>query len=384
MKSYSYGILMGMAAAVIACGAQAQTAAAPIKIGVVQAQTGALADAFGIPTMEGAILAMEQINGKGGIGGRKIEAIIRDDRTSIQPTVIAVQELVRDADLVAMIGPSTSGASMAIRSIINEQKLPELTVAYGTALTRENFDYFYRVGPSLDMGNQALLNAVQKARGNGQKFATLSLSDAGGTEGSEDAIKRAPGFGMTVVANEKYKYGDTDLTAQLTRIKASGATALLSLTQGIASNAMIRAVKQLGIQDLMIIGPNGLADGQSQSLAGDLINGVVFWDYVCLDDPENKSVPVLKAAYEERFKKPMSPGVVNGYDMMRMLGVALQSLTDDKQPITRESLNGKLTNITFDGIGTRYAFTPDWHNGPRLEQIPLCTYQSGKRVPWKP
>jgi branched-chain amino acid transport system substrate-binding protein len=251
-------------------------------------------------------------------------------------------------------------------------------------LTRENFDYFYRVGPSLDMGNQALLNAVKMARGDGQKFATLSLSDAGGTEGSEDAVKRAPGFGMTVVTNEKYKYGETDLTAQLTRIKASGATALLSLTQGIASNAMIRAVKQLGIQDLMIIGPNGLADGQSQSLAGDLINGVVFWDYVCLDDPENKSVPVLKAAYEERFKKPMSPGVVNGYDMMRMLGVALQSLTDDKQPITRESLNSKLTNITFDGIGTRYAFTPDWHNGPRLEQIPLCTYHSGKRVPWKP
>jgi branched-chain amino acid transport system substrate-binding protein len=384
MKSLSYALVTGVIVASVGASAVAQTATGPIKIGIVQAQTGALADAFGIPTMEGALLAMEQINAKGGISGRKIEAVIRDDRTSIQPTVIALQEIVRDDDLLAMIGPSTSGAAMAIRGIINESKLPELTVAYGPALTRENFDYFYRVGPSLDMGNQALLNAVKKARGDGQKFATLSLSDAGGNEGSEDAVKRAPAFGMTAVANEKYKYGDTDLTAQLTRIKASGATALLSLTQGIATNAMIHAVKQLGIKDLMIVGPNGLADGQSQALAGDLINGVVFWDYVCLDDPENKNVPALRTAYEERFKKPLSPGVVNGYDMMRMLGAAMQSLVDDKQPITRASLNGKLTHITFDGIGTQYAFTPDWHNGPRLDRIPLCTYQSGKRLPWKP
>lgn len=381
MKAIIRTMLGGTASAVFAVAAQAQTG--PIKVGIVQAQTGALADAFGIPTMEGALLAMEQINAKGGIGGRRIEAVVRDDRTSIQPTVIATQEIAREADLVAMIGPSTSGAAMAIRSIINENKIPELTVAYGTALTRENFQYFYRVGPSLDMGNQALLNAVRKARGDGQKLATLSLSDAGGNEGSEDAIKRAPSFGMTSVANEKYKYGDTDFTAQLTRIKASGATALLSLTQGIATNGMIRAVKQLGIQDLMIVGPNGLADGQSQSLAGDLINGVVFWDYVCLDDPDNRSVPALKAAYEERFKKPMSPGVVNGFDMMRMIGAGLQMLADEKKPVSREALNDKLNTMTFDGIGTRYEFTADWHNGPRLDQIPVCTYQGGKRIPWK-
>jgi branched-chain amino acid transport system substrate-binding protein len=189
---------------------------------------------------------------------------------------------------------------------------------------------------------------------------------------------------MTVVASENYKYGDTDFTTQLTRIKAAGATVLLSLTQGIATNAMIRAVKQLGMQDLMIIGPNGLADAQSQALAGDLINGVVFWDYACLDDPENKVLPDLKKDYEARFKKPLSNGAINGYDMMRMIGVSLQSLASENKPLTREGLNDKLNSLKFAGVGSKYEFTTEWHNGPRLAEIPMCSYQSGKRLPWKP
>jgi len=364
--------------------AQGQTATGPIKIGIVQAQTGALADSFGIPSSEGAILAMEQINAKGGIGGRKLEAVLRDDRTSIQPTVIAFQELAQDPAVLAIIGPTTSGAGMAVRQIINDNKLPELSIAYGTALTQSNFKYYYRVGPSLETGNQSLLNAIQKHRGNGQKLATLALSEAGGTDGAKDAAMRAADYGMTVVASENYKYGDTDFTTQLTRIKAAGATALLSLTQGIATNAMIRAVKQLGMENLMIVGPNGLADAQSQALAGDLINGVVFWDYACLDDADNKALPVLKSDYEARFKKPASNGMINGYDMMRMLGVSLQALAGENKPLTREALNEKLTQLKFAGIGSKYDFTPEWHNGPHLDEIPMCTYQSGKRLPWKP
>jgi branched-chain amino acid transport system substrate-binding protein len=354
---------MAASAVLVISGAQAQTPNGPIKIGLVQAQTGALADSFGIPSSEGAILAMEEINAKGGMGGRKLEVVSRDDRTSIQPTVIAFQELSQDPELIAMIGPTTSGAGMAVRQIIK---------------------YYYRVGPSLETGNQALLNAIQKHRGDGQKLATLALSDAGGTDGARDAANRASSFGMTVVASENYKYGDTDFTAQLTRIKASGATALLSLTQGIATNAMARAVKQLGMQDLMIVGPNGLADAQSESLAGDLINGVVFWDYACLDDPNNTNLPPLKTSYKARFNKNLSNGAINGYDMMRMVGTSLQALFDEKRPLTREGLNDKLTQLTFNGIGSKYEFTPEWHNGPRLEQIPMCSYQSGKRLPWKP
>jgi branched-chain amino acid transport system substrate-binding protein len=376
--------LMAASAALVMSEAQAQAPNGPIKIGLVQAQTGALADSFGIPSAEGATLAMEEINAKGGIGGRKLEVVARDDRTSIQPTVIAFQELSQDPDLIAMIGPTTSGAGMAVRQIINDNKLPELSIAYGTALTQSNFKYYYRVGPSLETGNQALLNAIQKHRGDGQKLATLALSDAGGTDGARDAANRASSFGMTVVVSENYKYGDTDFTAQMTRIKASGATALLSLTQGIATNAMARAAKQLGMQDLMIVGPNGLADAQSESLAGDLINGVVFWDYACLDDPDNKNLPALKASYKARFNRNLSNGAINGYDMMRMVGASLQALFDEKKPLTREGLNDKLTQLAFNGIGSKYEFTPEWHNGPHLDQIPMCSYQSGKRLPWKP
>ncbi|MCB8883784.1 ABC transporter substrate-binding protein [Acidisoma cellulosilytica] len=356
----------------------------PIKIGIVQAQTGALADSFGIPSAQGAILAMEQINARGGIDGRQLVAVSRDDRTSIEPTVIAFQELVRDPDLLAIIGPSTSGAAMAVRQIIDENQIPELSIAYGTALTASNYSWYYRVGPSLETGNQALLAAIVKHLGKGQRLATLALADAGGNDGARDAKRRAPSYGMTAVDSEDYRYGDTDFTAQLTRIKSSGATALLSLTQGIATNAMIRAVEQLGMDKMMIVGPNGLADAQSQALAGNRLNGVVFWDYACLDDPANQNLPALKRDYLARYNKPLSNGAINGYDMMRMIGVSLQSLADENKPLTRANLNDKLDHLSFDGIGTNYRFTSEWHNGPHLEQIPLCTFQNGKRIPWTP
>jgi branched-chain amino acid transport system substrate-binding protein len=385
MKSRHWSCALGVGLGVaISAGAFAQSASDPIKIGVVQAQTGPLADAFGIPEAEGTLLAIDELNAKGGIGGRMFEAVQRDDRTSVQPTVIAFQELVRDPAMIAIVGPTTSGASMAVRPIINENKIPELGIAYGTALTASNFEFFYRIGPSLDTGNQALLTAIQKHRGAGQKLATLVLSDAGGTEGARNAVERAPSFGITPVDSENYKYGDTDFTAQLSKIKAAGATALLSLTQGVATNAMARGVKQLGMTNLMIVGPNGLADPQAESLAGDLINGAVFWDFACMDDPKNEQLPALKAAYQARFKKPLSNGAINGYDAMRMIAVGLQALVDEKKPLTREGLNEKLNHLNFVGVGSKYEFTPEWHNGPHVEQIPICTYQSGKRLPWTP
>jgi len=382
LRSWKYALLGGIAASIsIVASAHADD---PIKLGLILAQTGPLADSFGIPTSEGALLAIEQINAAGGVKGRMLEAVVRDDRTQIQAAVTAFQELARDSSLVAIVGPTMSGQAMAARPIINQNTLPQLSVAYGPALVREDFTYFYRVGPGLDTGNQALLAGIQKRFGDGQKLAIISATDTGGVEGAEDAVKRAPDYGMTVVANEKYKYGDTDLTAQLTRIKASGANVLLSLTQGVLTNAMVRGIRQLGIEGLTVIGPNGLADAQSASLAGDLLNGVVFWDYVCMDDPENEAVAKLRSDYEAKYSgKPLSPGAINGFDMVRIIAAGLEDAIEGEGAVDRKALNEQLTNLTFEGIGTTYEFTPEWHNGPRLDRIPLCVYQDGKRLPWK-
>jgi branched-chain amino acid transport system substrate-binding protein len=377
-------MLMCGAAAIGLLAGPAMAAGDPIRVGIVEAQTGPLADAFGIPTMEGALLALEQINAAGGIKGRQLEPVVRDDRTQVQGSVIAFQELARDPAVVAMIGPSISGGGMAVRPIINQNTLPELSISYGPALVKGDFTYFYRVGPGLDTGNQALLADVQKRLGSGQKLAIIASTDAGGTEGADDAVARASQYGMTVVANERYQYGDTDLTAQLTRVKAAGATVLLSLTQGVLTNAMVHGIKQLGMDKITVIGPNGLADAQSASLAGNLLNGVVFWDYVCLDDTSKPAVAKLREEYAARFKgKELSPGVVNGYDMMRIIAAGLEKVVDGSAPVDRKALNAQLTHMTFDGIGTQYVFTPEWHNGPTLERTPICTFQDGKRIPWK-
>ncbi len=110
----------------------------------------------------------------------------------------------------------------------------------------------------------------------------------------------------------------------------------------------------------------------------------MFWDYACFDDPANTKIPTLRASYEQRYKKPLSTAVISGYEMMGMIGASLKALAAEKKPLDRAGLNEKLNAITFDGIGTRYTFSSEWHNGPRLNDIPVCTYQSGKRGSFKP
>lgn len=368
-------------AALLSPALQAQ--GTPIKVGIVVPHQGPLSDAFGIPTMQGGLMAIEDINAKGGVKGRQLVAVVRDDRGQAPAAVTAFQELARDPDVVAILGPSSSGNAMAVRAIINEATLPQFALVYGPALTKSDFAYFYRMSPALDTSNAALLAAAQKKLGNGQKLATLSISDAGGVEGATDAANRAGQYGMTVVAQERYTVGDTDLTAQLARIKASGATVLLSLTQGVSTNAVVRGMRQLGMNNVLVVGPNGLADAQAVELAGNLLNGVVFWDYVCFDEPTATQVAPLRQKYEAKHKRPLSPGVINGYDSVQIMAAGLEQVIDGNKPVDRKALNGVLTKISFNGVGARYDFAPDWHNGPRIENIPICTYRDGKRILFK-
>lgn len=357
-----------------------------IKIGGVLPQQGPLADSYGIPPMQGIQIAIDEINAKGGIKGRKLEPVFRDDRTQIQGSVAAFQELAKNPEVAAIFGPALTGAAMAVRPIIDENTIPQFSLNYGIGLVKDGFKYYYRMSPSLDIGNTAILAAAQKKLGNGQKLAILSSTDAGGTEGAADAVAQAPKFGMTVVAQEKFQYGETDFTAQMTRIKASGATVLLAITQGIATNAAVRAARQLGIlQKLTIIGVSGLADAQSVELAGNLLNGVILWDFVCIDDPSNPRIPPFLEAYKAKFKDGrVSPAVMNAYDAIKIIANGLEKVVDGDKPIDREKLNAALNQTKYQGFASVYDFTPAWHNGPQADQVALCTYQDGKRLPFKP
>ena len=374
-----------IALCVLLAGAAPAQERPSIKIGGVLPQQGPLADSYGIPPMQGIELAIDEINAKGGIKGRKLEAVFRDDRTQIQGSVAAFQELARDPTIAAIFGPALTGAAMAVRPIINENSIPQFSLNYGTGLVKEEFTYYYRMSPSLDTGNTALLAAAERKLGKGQKLAILASTDAGGQEGAADAAAQASKFNMTVVAQERFQYGETDFTSQLARIKASNATVLLAITQGIATNAAVRAARQLGILDkLLLIGPSGIADAQSVELAGNLLNGAVLWDYVCIDDPSNARILPFVEAYKAKFKSDrISPAVMNGYDAIKIIAAGLEQVVDGDKIIDRKALNAVLNKTKYQGFATLYEFDEKWHNGPRLEQVALCTFQDGKRLPFK-
>jgi branched-chain amino acid transport system substrate-binding protein len=372
---------MGLSETSIAAAAPAKQAAngKPIKIAIVVSQQGGLADSWGIPTMQGAELATSIVNDEGGIKGRPLQLVIRDDKGEIQGTVTAFQELLRDKEIVAFIGPATSGAALAVRPIINQAKIPEFAAVSGSAVATKDFEYFYRVQPSNEIGLKALFRFA-RTKWQSKSLGVLASTDAAGVEAAGDAVRFAPEYGLTLVANEKYQIGDTDLTPQLTKIKSAGADLLFIFTQGVSTNAVVRNMRQLDMTNIHLIGPNGLADAQAMELAGPLLEGVAYYNFMCADEPKPGLQQQVAERYLARFKRALSPGAIGGFDSIMILRAGLEKVATENSQVDLAALNNTLNTLTVDSAGGVYKITPDWHNGPRADEIQICTVKGGKHI----
>jgi branched-chain amino acid transport system substrate-binding protein len=344
----------------------------PIKIGVTAALSGP-SGSLGQAVKQGVELKVDEINAKGGILGRQIQLVYRDHEAIPDKGVTNIRELIEREKVTAIVGETSSGVALAEAPIVNQAGVPwVVTVSTGTKVT-EGSKSIYRV--SLIDSHQTAF-AFEAAKAKYSKIAILSDTSGYGQGGRTDLLAAMEKAGIKPVADETYKVGDTDMTPQISKVKASGADVIINWGLGAEAAQIRRAMKQVGL-DIPMIGSWGLSMPNYPKLAGPLADGTLVVQAFSAEDPK---AATFVAAYEKKFGTStieFPNGVANSYDGMGLLAAAIEKAgSTDKAKIV-----AALTEVEYAGLIKNYS--QPWKSGAEAlsaDDMFLTRLQGGKFV----
>jgi branched-chain amino acid transport system substrate-binding protein len=354
-------------------------AAEPIKIGAVFAITGP-ASWLGEPERDTAKMVAEEINVAGGIGGRPIELIIEDDGGDETKSVLAVKKLIDKDNVVAIIGPSTSGTSMAVKGIAEEKKVPLISCAAAITIVTPVAERKW-VFKTAQSDTHAAQRIFEYMKGKGiAKVAILTVQNGFGDSGRKELLAAAPAFGITVAADERYGQGDTDMTAQLTKIKGTDAQAIVNWSIGPTQVIVTKNVRQLGIT-LPFFQSHGFGNTKNLEQAGEAAEGVhavmgrlLVAEGLPETHPQKKVLMAYKKAYESKFGKEVSTFGGHAYDALQVLVQAVKTAGTDREKL-RDAIE---TTKGFVGTAGVFNFSAEDHNGLTKDAFEILKVKGGK------
>ena len=354
----------------------------PIKIGAILSLTGTYAG-LGEPEKNLIEMEVKKINDAGGINGRPVEVIIEDDATDEAQAVAAASRLIEQENVVAIIGATGTGQTMAMRGDIQRAGIPQVSMAGGTVITNPVDPLVFATPWSNTIVVPFTLDYL-KSQGI-TKIGLITDSGGFGKDGQAVFAAAAPEAGVEIVADETLNPGDTDMTAQLTKIKNSDAQAIVMWTAGAEAAIIAKNAKDLGI-DLPIYGSHGIARQEFIDGAGEAAEGVKLAAGKVLDpslygeDSEAATVAnAFIADYEQAYgEKPgMFPGYA--YDALYLVVEAAKRVEGD---LTPEALLEQIQATTgWVGIDGTYNMTAEDHNGLSAEDLQMYEISGGKFTP---
>jgi branched-chain amino acid transport system substrate-binding protein len=286
--------------------AQAQE---PIRIGSFLSVTGP-ASFLGDPELKTLEMQIEKINAEGGVLGRKLQLIAYDDAGDAEKARTFAKRLIEQDKVDVIVGGSTTGATMAAVPLVEQAGVPFISLAGAVVIIEPVKKWVFKTPHTDRMACDKIFVDV-KARGLSR---VALISGSGGFDKSmrAECLKVAPNHGMQIVADETYGAADTDMTAQLTKIKASNAQAVLNAGFGQGPAIVTRNYRQVGIT-LPLYQSHGVASKEYIKLSGDAAEGVrlpaaalLVADLLPGNDPQKAVVTGYRDAYEKRYKSDVS------------------------------------------------------------------------------
>ena len=341
-------------ASIIASASFAQT----IKIGVDGPFTGG-SSSRGVSMRDGVRLAAKEINAAGGVLGKKLELIERDDEAKNERGVEIAQELINKEKIVAVVGFINTGVALASHRFYQDAKIPVINnVATGTALTKgpsfpfkDAKDVFvFRTSARDEIQSPMIVNEAITVRGF-KKVAILADSTNYGQLGQADLIKALAAKNITPVTTEKFNVGDTDMTAQVLKAKSAGAEAILTYAIGPELAQIANAMAKVGWK-VPLIGSWTLSMANFIDSAGKNGEGAIM-PQTFIQAPTTPKRKAFIEAYLKEFKpkndridSPVS--AAQGYDSVYLLAAAIKqanSLEGDKIRLALEDLKTPVVGV---------------------------------------
>jgi branched-chain amino acid transport system substrate-binding protein len=366
--------------ALAAFAAAATTAAAQeIKIGGLLETSGFVAS-LGQPGLEGAQLAVEQINAAGGVNGRKVALVNVNSESDNTKTVSGAKRLIEQDKVVAIVGPMSSGSAFAVADTMERARVPMIAngASRGIVLPPDQKKFMF-LAPLTDVVVQSAMLKDLQAKGI-KRIAILNSDVAFGTSGRDSLEKAAADHGITIVAKETFGNADTDMTPQLTKIRGSDAEATVLWATGPGLAIASKNHRALGIKTPLYLA-HSANDFNYLRLAGDAANGVLLpsskiyvTDSLPDSDPQKKVVAKFVGDYQQKYGKPPATFAGNGYDATMILVDAIRRAGTDPAAIRDAIENTK----NYVGVTAVYAYSPTDHFGTRPESVVMLTVKDGK------
>ena len=342
-------------------------AAEPIRIGVSGPLTGGSAP-MGVSMRDGVKLAVAEINAKGGLLGRPIQLIERDDEAKNERGVQVAQELINKEKVVATVGYINTGVALASQRFYQEAKIPVMNnVATGSVITKQFLppehkeNYIFRVSAN-DTIQSAMI--VEEAVGKKKltKVAILADSTNYGQLGREDLEKALSAKGMKAVTVEKFNIKDVDMTPQLLKAKQAGAQAVLTYGIGPELAQIANGMEKLNWK-VPMIGSWTLSMANFLDNAGKNGNGATM-PQTFIQDPNTPKRKAFIEAYQKAYKVERIPSPVSaaqGYDSIYLLAAAIRQAGTTDGIKVREALENLSEKV--EGVVTTYIkpYTHDDH-----------------------
>lgn len=355
-------------------------AAEPYKVGAVFAITGPAAW-LGEPERNTVKMIQEQVNAQGGINGHPLEIIIEDTVGEEAKAVMAVQKLINRDNVLAIVGPTRSGTTMAVIPIIEKAEVPLVSCAAAEAIVNPVKKWVFKT-PQKD--SDAAIRIYEKMKEmNISKVAIITATEGFGMEGRKQLTQLAPKYGITIVADETYGPKDTDMTAQLTKIKGTDAQAIVNWSIVPGQATIIKNRKQLGMT-IPLFQSHGFGNIKYARAAGDAADGVLFpagrllvADSLPDNHPQKALLEKYKNDYETKFKGDVSTFGGHAYDALTLVVAALRAVGPARAKIRDYIENTK----NFVGTGGIFNYSAEDHTGLTKDAFEMITIKSGKFLP---
>ena len=377
-----------IAALALCVGVPPSFGAEPIKIGAFFALSGPAAN-IGTPTKLVAQMVVDQINKEGGINGRPIELIVGDTESDPAKAAVIAKKFIFSDKVAAIIGPTSTAEGMSVKKIVEEAGVPTfMTVGGDPVIMGGNLGAYTYVFKSPQRSSTAArkLYGYLKAKGL-TRVALFTASDSFGKDGLGWLEKLAPEFGITFTAKEAFGPSDTDMTAQLTKIKNSAPQAIVTWTIGPVGSIVAKNKVQVGITT-PLFQCHGLPDPKYIELAGKASEGdrmpatkLMVGDSLPNSDPQKKVIAEFIQLYRDVYKHDKE------FPINTHSGYAWDAITIVANAMKKAGTDGKALRAAIEqtkgyvGVSGVYNLTAEDHNGLDVDSMVMVQVKNDKFVP---
>jgi branched-chain amino acid transport system substrate-binding protein len=356
------------------------------KVGALFSTTGAASN-LGVPEEETVNMMVEQINAAGGINGHPLDVVFYNTESDTTRCVTLATKLIEQDNVLAIIGPTTSGESLGIIDTVTTAKVPLISCAANIGIVTpvsERYWVFKTPQADKEVGDQ-IMNYMQQ---HGiTKVGIITNTSSFGAGGRTVLKSDAGNYGITIVDDQTYSTGDTSMISQLTHIKGTDAQAVICWDTDQQSAIVAQNMKTLQM-NIPLYCSHGIANQAFIDEAGDAANGVIFCagkllvaDQVPATDPQHDVLIQYKTDYETTYQgQTASTFGGYAYDALSMVVMALEKMPEGLDlAAARQAVRDVIEQTKdFAGISGVFTISPTDHLGMQPGSLAMIKIVDGK------